>query len=364
MSNTAYNPHPPVIQAGSITAPAYEYASVPPGELGVPNMDNDWSASRTTLADGMAINRGGTPPPNKEEQKALRSSMGIDLQSIRHPESWRDLVPAFVIAFILVIVIVTEVFKKQILEALAPAATWLLATPGGWAIPIGILVVMSFPPLFGHEFVAIFCGMVWGPGIGFGIVCAGTIVGETLMFLIFKYALHSYGERAQRKSISFAAFCNVIRKGGFRVILASRFSAVPPHFTTAVYATCQVKLWQFLLAAVLSLPKQLASVFIGYDLKLSADGQSSKLANIVTYAVLGITVVVTIAVMRHLRQKTAQETEAVVYQRRKARQAAELKSNYTAQPYDPYYNGGSDNGHARQASTAHLLGKPENSNMV
>ncbi len=32
--------------------------------------------------------------------------------------------------------------------------------------------------LFGHEIVAILCGLVWGLFPGFGIVAAGTFIGE------------------------------------------------------------------------------------------------------------------------------------------------------------------------------------------
>lgn len=65
-------------------------------------------------------------------------------------------------------------------------------------IPIAILFIISFPPvrlqppicsvlpfidyqipqLFGHEIVAILCGVVWGLWIGFAIVAAGTFLGE------------------------------------------------------------------------------------------------------------------------------------------------------------------------------------------
>ena len=55
---------------------------------------------------------------------------------------------------------------------------------------------MSFPPvrfhdilhthaclrhltqLFGHEIVAIFLGVIWGLGVGFAILAAGTFIGE------------------------------------------------------------------------------------------------------------------------------------------------------------------------------------------
>jgi uncharacterized membrane protein YdjX (TVP38/TMEM64 family) len=62
--------------------------------------------------------------------------------------------------------------------------------------------VMSFPPvsyvrffmlnclvdgnlrsqLFGHEILAILCGLVWGAKVGFAITAAGTFIGEVANF--------------------------------------------------------------------------------------------------------------------------------------------------------------------------------------
>ena len=44
------------------------------------------------------------------------------------------------------------------------------------------MIIISFPPLFGHEIVALLCGDVWGIWIGFGIVAAGTILGELVTY--------------------------------------------------------------------------------------------------------------------------------------------------------------------------------------
>lgn len=77
-------------------------------------------------------------------------------------------------------------YHKQIINWLKPAAEWMRecvpfpplplprvestdcsslrslrlvssvhSTPGGWAIPIGVFIIISFPPLFGHEVVGI-----------------------------------------------------------------------------------------------------------------------------------------------------------------------------------------------------------------
>jgi uncharacterized membrane protein YdjX (TVP38/TMEM64 family) len=46
-------------------------------------------------------------------------------------------------------------------------------------------VVISFPPLFGHELVALLCGLVYGLWIGFAVVAAGTFIGEGTSSLVF-----------------------------------------------------------------------------------------------------------------------------------------------------------------------------------
>ena len=47
-----------------------------------------------------------------------------------------------------------------------------------WLIPIAVLFIISFPPLFGHGIITILYGLVWGLGVGFAIVAVGTFLGE------------------------------------------------------------------------------------------------------------------------------------------------------------------------------------------
>ena len=84
----------------------------------------------------------------------------------------------FVLIIICVITALVAIYHKPIEHKLRPAAIWMEELPAGWLIPIAIMFVISFPPLFGHEIVAILCGNVWGLWIGFAIVAAGTLIGE------------------------------------------------------------------------------------------------------------------------------------------------------------------------------------------
>lgn len=93
----------------------------------------------------------------------------------------------------------------------------LNSLPGGWAIPIGIMFVLSFPPLFGNEIVHVLCGIVWGLWIGFGIVCAGTFIGEIGNFYAFRYCCQSRGDKLEKQSLVYATLAKVVRDGGFIV---------------------------------------------------------------------------------------------------------------------------------------------------
>jgi uncharacterized membrane protein YdjX (TVP38/TMEM64 family) len=64
-------------------------------------------------------------------------------------------------------------------QKLRPFSEKVRDLPAGWLIPIAILVIISFPPLFGHEIIALLCGVVYGLWIGFAIVAAGTFIGES-----------------------------------------------------------------------------------------------------------------------------------------------------------------------------------------
>jgi hypothetical protein len=43
---------------------------------------------------------------------------------------------------------------------------------------ITLVEYLSRLQLFGHEIVAVLCGLVWGLWVGFAIVSAGTFLGE------------------------------------------------------------------------------------------------------------------------------------------------------------------------------------------
>lgn len=71
----------------------------------------------------------------------------------------------------------------QIIDWLSPFVRRLQNIHYGWLIPVAILFVLSFPPLFGNEIVMILVGIVWGLGVGFAITAVGIGLGEVANYL-------------------------------------------------------------------------------------------------------------------------------------------------------------------------------------
>ncbi|KAJ6632601.1 hypothetical protein B0H10DRAFT_1977982 [Mycena sp. CBHHK59/15] len=265
------------------------------------------AASEPTLEVSRYISR--TPSPTPSENDILN---GVKQETTLNVKIRRYII----LAIIIVVISLIEAYHSKIINALTPVTRWLHDTRAGWLIPIVVLIALSFPPLFGHEIVAMLCGLVWGLGEGFGIVAAGTVLGEICTFYLFKYLCRARAEKAELTKISYGCLARVVRDGGLLIAIIARYSSLPGHFTTAVFATCGMPFWVFLVAAVVSLPKQLVVVYVGVALG-SNDSRSDKIQKIV----LAITIVITVLAMVYLRRLTAAAKPAVVYARRKARQA-------------------------------------------
>ncbi|PSN71536.1 hypothetical protein BS50DRAFT_285248 [Corynespora cassiicola Philippines] len=156
-----------------------------------------------------------------------------------------------------------SIHHDQVVAALRPFSEKLRDIPAGWLIPLAILFVISFPPLFGHEIVALLCGVVWGLWIGFAIVAAGTFLGEIGTWFAFKHLLRRKAQKLERTNLNYGALARLTRDGGFWIVLIIRFSAIPSHFSTAVFSTCDVNFWHFFIATFISLPKQIFLVYLG-----------------------------------------------------------------------------------------------------
>ncbi|OCH86170.1 hypothetical protein OBBRIDRAFT_797465 [Obba rivulosa] len=263
-----------------------------------------------------------TPSPTPSENEALHPEP-FDPSSVFTKKFWFSksmIVRVIIITISVGFALMFTVFRKQIANGLRPAANSIHKLPAGFLIPIAIMVVLSFPPLFGQEIIAIMCGLVWGLWGGFAIVSAGTLLGEVISFLVFRYACATRTAKLEQKNLTYACLAKVVQHGGFKIVLVMRYSAIPSHFTTAIFAACGVSMVPFVAAAVLSLPKQLVTVYLGFTLSTSADTES-KADKIVENVVLVLTILATVFGMAYIKRQIKAVMPDVVYARRKARQA-------------------------------------------
>ncbi|KAK0200346.1 hypothetical protein DFS33DRAFT_1360713 [Desarmillaria ectypa] len=293
--------------------------------------------SSVTFVNGDLPNNGNrvprditrTPSPTPSEAKELKTGV-LSWEVVGKWRFWirREWLWYYVaLVIILVLTALMTLYHKQIVDWLTPVTRWLHDLKFGWLVPIGILFVISFPPLFGHEIVAILCGLVWGLWIGFGIVAAGTFIGEVGNFYAFKYCCRARGEKLERTKITYACLAKVVRDGGFKIALIARLSAIPGHFTTAIFSTCGMGIIVFCIAAILSLPKQFIAVYLGVILEQSSTGTTDTKSRIISDVVLAITVLITIAAMWYIYHQMDKVKPEVIYARRKARQAKLARAN-------------------------------------
>ncbi|KAL5503758.1 hypothetical protein ACEPAH_7829 [Sanghuangporus vaninii] len=264
-----------------------------------------------------------TPSPTPSEHALLNRKGVIDWKKMMNWRFWirREWLWYYVILVIIIIIFaLVSIYDRQIVRALQPATQKIESLHGGWAIPIAIFFVISFPPLFGHEILAILVGVVWGLWVGFAITAAGTFLGELGNFYAFKYCCRARGEKLEKKDLQYACLARTVREGGFKIALVARYSAIPGHFTTAVFSTCGMGVLVFALAAFLSLPKQFVTVYIGVILEESGTGTESTRDRLISYSVLAVTSIVTCIAMWYMYKKMDEVKVDVITDRRKARQ--------------------------------------------
>ncbi|SNX81584.1 uncharacterized protein MEPE_00289 [Melanopsichium pennsylvanicum] len=245
-------------------------------------------------------------PPDLDDEGGGKSGMQAAKDMLKDWRSWFKLkyLHWWVMGIVVIaIVVLTTIYHKQIVDWLTPISKKVTTVGWGWIIPVAILFIISFPPLFGHEIVLILVGLVYGIWIGFGIASLGTLLGEIGNFYAFKHCLRSTAANYERKNIHYACMAEMVRDGGFLVMFLARLSAIPGHFTTAVFATVGMNIFVFIFAAVLALPKQLLIVYLGVAIKNSGAGTEDTKSKIIKYVVLVISFIITIWTAYWLYQK-------------------------------------------------------------
>lgn len=277
------------------------------------------------MADEMEMRLLSKDERKLEKKKKRKELSGPPTETDYQPVDWKTIVyskkyiPIWILCVVIIIAsVLLSVYQEKIIAHLRPFSAKVRNITAGWLIPIAILFVLSFPPLMGDEIVEILCGVIYGLWIGFGIVAAGHLFGQIGNWFLFKYALRRKSAKLERTNLNYGAMARMVREGGLWIIVVIRLSAIPPHFSTAVFSTCDVKFWHFLLATFLSLPKQIFLVYLG-TLLVKEKKKNSTPQTIVLVLVLILTIAMALWIwkkMKAIKTILLQEQE----QRRRAKQ--------------------------------------------
>ncbi|KAF2713436.1 hypothetical protein K504DRAFT_530420 [Pleomassaria siparia CBS 279.74] len=246
------------------------------------------------------------------------------------PVNWKKIffspkyIPFHIIGILVFIATIFLTLKHdQVVDVLRPWSEKVRDLPAGWLIPIAILIIISFPPLFGHEIVALLCGVVYGLWFGFAIVAIGTFIGEVGTWFAFKYALRRKAVKLERTNLNYGALARLTRDGGFWIVLVIRLSAIPAHFSTAVFSTCDVNFFYFVIATILSLPKQIFLVYLGVLLVQESTD------NMIKNAMFGGVFIVTIVMAGWIWYKMKAIKKVLLEEQNQRRAAREKEDDLT-----------------------------------
>ncbi|GAA5897928.1 VTT domain-containing protein [Sporobolomyces salmoneus] len=185
-------------------------------------------------------------------------------------------------------------YRDTIVEKFEPHKDDIINFPVSYIYPTLILIILSFPPLGGHEIVLLVVGLIWGLWIGFAIACVGTFVGEMLCFFVFKYLLTKKAQEVEQKSIFYACLARLQREGGIFIISLVRFSIIPGHVVTALQSCSGMSWWKYSIAVIISLPKQLAVVWLGELFGETGNGEAQKQSRAISLTVFFVTALMSI----------------------------------------------------------------------
>lgn len=158
----------------------------------------DYNASRLGDANAIEMGMPGQRIPSNQSSTTysnhdayVKNEHALDddpneMETNYQPVNWKRVffskkyLPVWIVLIIVGLLTAVITLKHdQVVEALRPFAEKVRDIPAGWLIFVAVLFVISFPPLFGHELVALLAGVVYGLWIGFAVVAAGTFIGES-----------------------------------------------------------------------------------------------------------------------------------------------------------------------------------------
>jgi len=205
---------------------------------------------------------------------SVKHYAGVTWRKYKGLSIWGKLFIWFLITFYIALGIVIIVKGAVIAQALYDLAQKLSQMKYGWLIVLGIMIVISFPPMLGHTTTVTLCGFAYGIK-GFYLGLAGSVLGAIVTFVVLRLLFSKRLRRWSATNEEWTALETVVKAKGLPLVILIRVSPMPPWvYANALFASIHtVALWQFAVATFFLFPKLLLTVFIGSRLAPLSDGK-------------------------------------------------------------------------------------------
>lgn len=175
----------------------------------------------------------------------------------------------------------------------------------GYVLFVGVYILACVMLAPGTP-LTIAAGLVFGLGLGFGVVMIGATIGSALAFLFARYVVRDKVKRMLERKPKFAAIEKAISEDGWKVVLLLRLSPlVPFNLQNYFFGITEVKFWYFVAATFFGImPGCLLFLYVGAaGHALSGGGKWGALQWTFFGAGLAATLLVTVIVGKKAREK-------------------------------------------------------------
>lgn len=201
----------------------------------------------------------------------------------KQQSKWKQWLIIVIFIIMVILLILMIVFHSYLIEKLIELSdSWKQFSLGKLILFILVFFV-GFPPLIGYSTLSLFIGMVYGFPDGWPLLASATVAGSFASFLVFRYILHERAENLMNSNENFKAFSEILdEKNSLFLLVLIRLCPLPYSLSNgALAAIPTLSPTTFLLSQVITSPKVLIHLFVGYKLKSLGDGKESKSTKII-----------------------------------------------------------------------------------
>ncbi|CUM64681.1 uncharacterized protein PRCAT00002290001 [Priceomyces carsonii] len=195
----------------------------------------------------------------------------------------RKIIIIFLITIGFVFFILVLIFHNRLIKQLVVISDKLEKLRYGRLLLFSLVFIVGFPPLIGFTPLSMLTGMVYGFPNGWFLLASASISGSLCSFIVFRYILQEQARKFMNYHEMFRAFAEILRDdSSLFLLILIRLCPLPYSLSNgALAAIPELPTLTYLLASVITSPKFLIHIFVGYKLKELGDISKSKSTKII-----------------------------------------------------------------------------------